>query len=344
MTWRHLILSYIILGYLPLCLHANSKDVANQTTIFQKITAYEKLVLITDLDSLVANKRSNKYQAARFLLTGKNQTKLEMDITVRVRGKFRRRTCALPPVKLNFAKSDLKALGLVKNYDKLKLVTHCQQEKNYDQHLVKEYWAYKMYNSVTDASYRAKLLKVKYIHETDPTRTIDSYAIILENPKELAERLGGELVPQSYGMTVDRITATSYDQTVFFNYMIGNTDWALHVQRNLTLVQLDGDQKYTVIPYDFDQSKLVNAPYLAKHPSIKKMKPDNRHAMGELSSDQALNELTALFKQKKGDFKSYKDCKYLKRKTKGEIASFLYSFYLDLGDKSGMQSEFLAAN
>ena len=315
----------------------------NNTTIFQKMHDFEEMVLTTNLDSLVQNKRKGTYQPANLVLKGDNQEDLVMNISIRARGKFRRRTCSLPPIKLNFAKSDLKEMGLVKNYDKLKLVTHCEMEKNYEQHLLKEYWAYKMYNTITEESYRVKLFKITYIHEADPTRTIQNYAIVLENTQELAERLGGVVIPKSYGITPDKTTTTSFDQTIFFNYMIGNTDWALNVQRNLTLIQKDGEQKYTVIPYDFDQSKLVNAPYMATSPAIKEITEDNRHAMESVSSEEALQSLIALFKQQKSDLKSFRKCPNLKKKVKGEITSYLYTFFLDLGDKRGMRSEFLAA-
>ena len=335
-------LPILILGSI-FSLHAATSSTEDLSTIFQKLNGYEEMILTTNLDSLVLNKKKGVYQTAKLVVKGKNQDQLEMEISIKARGKFRRRTCGLPPIKFNFAKSDLKAMGIVKNYDKLKLVTHCENEKDYEQHVLKEYWAYKMFNTITEDSYRVKLFKITYIHEAAPNRTIQSYAILLENSQELAERLGGDIVPQTYGITPDQTTTTSFDQTIFFNYMIGNTDWALNVQRNLTLIQKDGEQKYTVIPYDFDQSKLVDAPYLTKSPLIKEMKEDNRHAIERLSSEEALQVLTALFKEHKTQFKTYKKCPYLKKKIKGEITSYLYSFFLDLGDKRGLRSELLAA-
>lgn len=330
------------LNWLLLLLFSSLANNVTATTIFQTIQGYDELILTTNLDSLVINKRKENYQAAQLLLKSGSQPDLMMNISIRARGKFRRRTCGFPPIKLNFAKSDLKQMGLIKNYDKLKLVTHCQDKKDYEQHLLKEYWAYRMYNIVTDDSYRVKLLKVKYIHDTDANRILESYAIILENTAELAVRLGGTLVTQKYGMATAKVKETSYNRTIFFNYMIGNTDWDLKVQRNLTLVQKDGETTYTIIPYDFDQSKLVNAPYLAKHSSIKEHKLDNRYAMGLISSDTALKELRTEFKACKSSFKIYKTCPHLKRKVKNEITSYLHSFYLDLGDKAGLRAAFLA--
>lgn len=338
MTSRHLIFTSLF------CLSIISSITAStDNTIFQKLQSYEEITLTTNLDSLVINKRTGRYQPAKITLKGANQADLNMNIDIRARGKFRRRTCELPPIKLNFAKSDLKAMGLIKNYDKLKLVTQCELEKNYEQHLLKEYWAYKMYNEVTENSYRVKLFKIKYIDDQNPTKIIESYALILENSKELAERLGGELVPQTYGMNPNQVDANSYDQTIFFNYMIGNTDWDLTVQRNLTIVQKEGANSYTVIPYDFDQSKLVNAPYLAKHPSIKVVRADNRHPMGAISSNESLKQLISDFKENKVNFKGYKNCPHLKKKKKGEITGYLYSFYLELRDKAGLRAQFLAA-
>ena len=44
-----------------------------------------------------------------------------------------------------------------------------------------------------------------------------------------------------------------------FQFGIGNTDYSLRIQHNQRLYYIDG--KYFSIPYDFDMSGLVNAPY-----------------------------------------------------------------------------------
>jgi hypothetical protein len=43
--------------------------------------------------------------------------------------------------------------------------------------------------------------------------------------------------------------------------MIGNTDWDLHTTRNLRILKHPDHAKLLAIPYDFDFSGFVNAPY-----------------------------------------------------------------------------------
>ena len=48
-----------------------------------------------------------------------------LDVSIRTRGNFRRVNCALPPLQLNFKKSQVKGTEF-KKQDKLKLVAPCQ--------------------------------------------------------------------------------------------------------------------------------------------------------------------------------------------------------------------------
>lgn len=309
-------------------------------TIFQDIKEKEKLVLETDLDSLFLNKKTENYQAATLRYIATNQEIVQLSIKVKPRGKSRRRLCELPPLKLNFKKGDLENRGLFKSYDKLKLVTHCQLDGDMNPLILKEYWTYKLYNEVTPHSYQVKLVEVIYKDSKNPDRTFESYAILLENTKEMAHRIGGINIEQ-FGTTTDQLTAASNSNLLVFNYMIGNTDWALHVQRNVKLIRLGIAQELTAIPFDFDQAKFVDAPYIKINNNILKPNAENRHLMGTVRDQGALEETIEKFKSlRKTGFKAYMDCIYLKRKQKAKMSIYLNTFFSTLKNEKSIKAVF----
>lgn len=312
------------------------------TTIFQVIQGYEKIAITTDLDSLILNKRKEVDQAAFLQLTGAGQPTIQFDIKVQARGKYRRKVCDFPPVRLNFSKKDLRKQGWYGKYDKLKLVTPCLENKASEQALLKEYWTYRMYNQLTENSFQVHLLEVVYVHEKDPTRTIKSKAFIIENTKEMAHRLGGRLV-DALGVQPTQLTNQSYHHALLFNYMVGNTDWRLHVQKNLKLVQREDQTLLTLVPYDFDYAKLVDAPYMHLEAYKGVVDLENRHAKGYFANEEALQQVATQFKalQKTG-FQAYKDCDHLKKKEKAKMTLFIKSFYKTLKDEMQLKETFLA--
>ena len=106
-------------------------------------------------------KRNTEKHPAVFSFTDQSGAVQTWNIKVNLRGKFRRTRCEnLAPLKLNFKKSELKAAGLAK-FDDMKLVTHCMSSKSDAKALLqKEYLAYRLYNELTENSYRVQLLKI----------------------------------------------------------------------------------------------------------------------------------------------------------------------------------------
>ena len=205
-------------------------------TLFQSIQQYERIEIVVNFDSLMAGRRKDTEQVAHITLKRQGQPNLELATKVRPRGKFRRATCDFPPLRLNFEKESLKAMNLYEEYDKLKLVTHCDAKGVAAKFLLKEYWTYKLFNEVTDSSFRVHLLAVTFVDAADSANKIESYAFVIENSDEMAHRLNGELV-EGVGISTDAVAPNSYHDALVFNYMIGNSDWRINLQKNLKLVK-----------------------------------------------------------------------------------------------------------
>ena len=311
-------------------------------TIFQRIQQYDKLSLTFNFDSLLINKKKDLQHPATMVLKGKDQTELVIHTKIKPRGKFRRMRCDFPPIRLNFKKSALKALNLYGKYDKLKMVTHCKNQKSNDIAILKEYWTYKMFNEVSDSSFRVHLLEITYIDETDTTNQIENHAIIIENADEMAHRLNGELV-EGRGIQPTDLAPIPYQNVLLFNYMIGNTDWELKNQKNLKLVKHKNSKLYTVIPYDFGFAKIVSTSYLRMDKTVPNVDNNNRAAMGVFNDLKSLERgITKFQNLKETGFTCFNKCKYLGKKDKTEMAYFMKSFFKKTKKKQALVDIFLA--
>jgi hypothetical protein len=179
----------------------------------------------------------------------------EMDVAVR--GRYRRRTCALPPLKLQFDKDLLRLAGLNTHND-YKLVTHCTADEAGQEALLREQLAYELYRTLRpEASYRTQLLTVTYVDTANDT-SFRSYAILIEDTDELKGRLAADNVSELYNLPLEHYA--NAEELTLFQYMIGNADYSTRMVRNLKLLR-DATGKVTAIPYDFDFCGLVDAPY-----------------------------------------------------------------------------------
>jgi len=294
-------------------------------TLFQKIQQYEQIEIVVNFDSLMAGRRKNTEHPAQITLKRAGQPNLELATKVRPRGKFRRMRCDLPPIRLNFEKPVLKAMNLYQKYDKLKLVTHCNAKEGDAKYLLKEYWTYKLFNEVTDSSFRVHLLEITFIDEIDATRKIESYAFVIENSDEMAHRLNGEIV-EEIGTLPSAIAPSSYHDALLFNYMIGNSDWQIKLQKNLKLVKHNNSDLYTIVPYDFDFAVLVNPPYMRVDGAKSRLDLHNRATTStdEVNLNKCLNKFKRL---RKTGFTCFSKCDKLAAKEKTEMAAYIKSFY-----------------
>jgi hypothetical protein len=221
-----------------------------------------KLQIESNFSELINNRNQKMKQEA--LLTLKNGSGVSMDYSIQIslRGKTRREVCAFPPLKLKLDETLLKAQGLNEDFDKYKLVTHCMEDS---ESVLKEYLAYQLYNQLTDYSFRVRLVELTYIDCSGGMEITEQYGILIENYKEMAERLDAQKMPDQLPKNI-RIPTEDYQRLALFQYMIGNTDWNLHKQHNIKWLRTK--DAAIPVPYDFDYSGLVNASYAKPHPSL----------------------------------------------------------------------------
>ena len=241
-------------------------DERNWPSIFDRLSADAELLdveLTVDLDDLAANRNVDDYREGLFQWGEGAENALP--VRVKPRGKYRRKVCDFPPLKLQFPKKELRKRHLNKHND-LKLVTHCMDARSSRHTVLREYLAYELYRELTDAAFRVQLVKITYRDAHNPRRTLKRYGILIEDTDEMAERLGGKTVKKIDCRPEETVRAQEDLMTVFQS-MIGNHDYDFVTGRNLKLVEVAGKRHLVPVPYDFDFSGLVNAPYAITDPN-----------------------------------------------------------------------------
>jgi len=196
-----------------------------------------------------------------------------------VRGGWRSLSanCQVPLLFLRFQEEESRGTPF-EGQTSLPLTTHCGRSGiidelessspylNYEQYLLKEYLAYRMYDEISDLSLRVRLVNILYEDPDKPGKGRRNFAFFTEHFESLAARSGTELLARDR-FDYQRLDLHQADVVALFQFMIGNTDWSIARQRNIILLQGAGGVQLPV-PYDFDMSGLVNAPYAGPPPSL----------------------------------------------------------------------------
>ncbi len=335
-------------GFLVLLTGLNTRNVYGQDTlaawdIFVSDSVLE-LVLYVDLDSLLSDvgKDPSYHSAILVYNDPRDHSLAEMDISIRTRGKFRKKpkNCDFPPLKIKFSKHDRQG-SIFEDYKNLKLVTHCQSEPDeFEQYLLQEYLIYRAYNIFTDFSFRVRLARITYADLPSGLDSMTRFAFLLENPGDMAKRNHGELL-ELETVSSDKLDRRQLTLMSVFNYMIHNTDFSIPIVHNIELVSLDHFKPPLPVPYDFDWSGIINVPYDSPYAASKTRYTD-RHYKGpcikrkefELVFSEMLSKRDRLYRL-------YNDFPYIDQDLKSRSIQELNMFFIIIGSRELIRQEFL---
>ena len=332
------IYSLLLLGMLPGLLLANpsnpqEEDPYKGNTIFQSLkrTNALEITIETDLTELLENRFRDEYQKAAVNYTNAEGEDIQYDLKLRPRGKFRRRVCDFPPVKLKFPKKQLLSEGYSEHND-LKLVTHCLEDKfEGNENVMKEYLAYLLFNELSPNSFQVQVVKITYIDTSKKYGKIKRLGFLIEDTDEMAERLNGDEC-DCIGANINSIVDKDENLMSIFQYMIGNEDWNTKMARNLKMVKRN-DGSIIPVPYDFDFSGLVDASYALPNADYNLVSVKDRIFMGQEVDSGTLGSNIFLIKNKKKElYKVVEKFKYLSLDGKAEILTYLDTFYKNIND------------
>jgi len=275
------------------------------------------------------------YHVASIRYTDRNGNEVILPVRLKVRGNFRRDpdNCSFPPLLVNFKKQDVKGT-LFNEQNKIKLVTPCQDQK----YVWREYMIYKLYNMVTEYSFRVRMMKVDYFDSTSNQSYFTRYSFFLEDNDLMAQRNHMVVTDKFYNpYQLNRDEIVKLD---LFEFMIGNSDWWITSHKNINLITLDSTSKPIAVPYDFDMSGFVEASY-SRPPGVPvEFVKDPQVYKGICMTDEEERRMLQYFKDKKEPFRDrIKNDPIYPRSLKSHSLHYLNRFYYIINKPGMVRSE-----
>ncbi|MDT8401261.1 MAG: hypothetical protein RQ743_06175 [Bacteroidales bacterium] len=248
-------------------------------------------------------------------------------IKVSARGNFRRRTCDFPPVMLNMKNIETGYSDLDK-LDRVKLVSHCKEGEEYQNYVLREYLAYKLYNLVTDYSFRVRLLNISYYDIKSDALYAKKTGFILEPVDFLGKRFGvGEI--EDIEIRTKNVENDILLKLSVFEYLIANSDWAVPLIHNLKVFGNEESMENLIaVPYDFDYSGWVNAHYSTARTDLGLKKITDRAFFGPCRSREEYRAVLDHYLGLEDNIiDTIKEFEYLKGRERNDLIRFVNSFY-----------------
>lgn len=290
------------------------------------------LTIETDLKRFVKKKYKEEFQTAWLSYSTVEGDTIRRKVRIRARGNIRKKVCFYPPFKIKFPKKELRSEGLAPKYNDIKVVTGCQNSTLSDQYVLKEYLAYQLYQELSEKSLRTQLAEIQYIDSRKKKKSFKTFAILIEEEDQLAERLGGRVTKPSR-ISSNHILESVLDEVSLFQYMIGNPDYAIQLRHNIQLIVTPESMKPFPIPYDFDYSGLVNTHYAIPSDRLGIESVTERYFLGRCRSEGTYEAIAEKFIAKKEALLSIaENLPYLENKERKWVLNYLEDFFKILED------------
>jgi hypothetical protein len=326
--------------YITAIAFANAQQVVDKGKFFKDTSTVNAALTLNIRQVLNKSDKIGYIFPATFACKLSDSLNINDKISVEVRGHFRRGYCYLPPIKLIFKNNKNAAFYHLKS---LKLVNTCKPSWQDDQNLLKEFLIYKIYNLVTDKSFRVRLLNLSYKDSSGKRKTITEHAFLIEDIREVAKRNNCD------DWTGKKIAAAATNRQqmtlmAIFEYMIGNTDWAVMAGHNIKLIHTKSDStsRPFAVPYDFDYSGFVNAYYAIPDERLGIESVRERLYRGLPRAPEELKQAFNIFNSQKANIYSLIDnFSLLTPGSKKEMKNYLDSFYKTINNPADVKEIFV---
>lgn len=261
--------------------------------VYEDFFHLEEIVNLTmefNIKEFKKARRKKDYHPAEMTNHVNNSFQVNHRVRVRARGEYRRDNCTMPPYWINVRYSGIEAEDF-RDFRKMKMVTRCKESGVYADYVLKEYLAYKIYNIITDYSFKVRLVRVKYIDTGKKNQVTENWAFLIEPEELLAKRLNAKLIP-SDKLSMRTVNPEIMDLMALFQFMIGHLDFSITGRHNLKIAALKdpGPVGFLPIPYDFDYAGLVDTHYATPGENLGIMSVKERYFRGMCRSKEVHEE------------------------------------------------------
>lgn len=218
------------------------------------------------INTIVRNAVRSTDPSPATLTVGEQRFNIELS----ARGLTRRTGgyCSFPPLRINFENNTLRGT-IFQGQNHLKLVTRCRTGG--ENLVVLEYLAYRIYNELTPQGFLVRPVRVTY-HDSEGRRRDEvQFGFLIEDVDDLAQRNHLAALDVRNGtVPATQLDPRAATRVGLFQYMISNLDWDMvsgpageDCCHNGKLLAASEAARANVVPvpYDFDYSGFVNAPY-----------------------------------------------------------------------------------
>lgn len=297
------------------------------------------MTLKTDLKSLAKEKEDKVFQPGTVSIKFLGEKEISQNVKISARGHFRRNYCKIPPMKIDFRTPN----SPLQNLGRLKLVISCGRNSGNEELLFREYLCYKIYNLLEDKSFRVRLLNVTYEDESGKNKPLTQHAFLIEDDAEMARRNDCKKKKNDIAYFDESTNRELMNKVAMFEYFIANTDWSVR-GHNIELIfkRKDDAALPFAVPYDFDFSGFVDAPYSATSPVIGDQPVTERIYRGYPRTMEELNKTIQLFKDKKeAIYQLINSFTLLDESVRKKLIDYSDEFYKTISDPDQVQKVFI---
>jgi hypothetical protein len=269
-----------------------------------------------------------------------------LPVSLSVRGITRRtkEICTFPPLRVEFTEKPGPS-SIFKGQKHLKLVTHCQRMADYQQYLLLEFTAYRLYRALTPDSFNVRLAKIDYTSKDGHALTT-RLGFFIEDIDDVAKRNGQERLRGVRRISASQLDAAAAARYAVFEYMISNLDWAMtagptgtdccHNARLLGNTGATGESTSLIpVPYDFDYAGLVNAPYAVPPEGIHVANVKVRRYRGFCAHNEEAKAFLAQISTRRDSLMAIlNETPQLDDKTRRSAGGYLGEFFEEAGSPS----------
>ena len=308
------------------------------------------VVLTGPFKSLYKNRKKDirPYSEGRFAFLDAQGEKITIPVNIKTRGNFRRVNCTNPPLRLNFKKKGNDGT-LMAGQDKLKLVAPCKRSGRYEELIALEYLAYQIFERVSEYHFKTRQLDIGYVDSTKQGRPWQTQAFLIEDINVAAAR-GNQIQKVVKEASRRKLDHGQTALVELFQFFLGNTDYSTlrgppgdDCCHNMRVVGEEGSDILYPIPYDFDASGFVDAPYSSPAQAYPIKKTTQRYFTGWCKEERFYAQAIAVFSAARSDIKNVVvDAALLSDKTLKKTLKFIDDFYSVIGDDQRVQEQIIA--
>ena len=292
-----------------------------------------QIVIEAPISELTRRNTENNEVAGVLRYRNALNTEVELSVTLRPRGKSRLQYCDFPPLRLNLKRKQVPGT-LFAEQNKLKLVTHCKRGAKHAAWVRQEYLIYRMYNILTEQSLRVRWLDIDYRDSAAGDKATAAVGFLLESAGNLAGRLSMQPLKQQE-IDLEQLDTSQAALVSLFQFMIGNTDWSILsgaegsncCHNGEPLVAYGTTDGTIVVPYDFDQSGLIDTDYAIPSPSLRIDSVRQRRFRGFCMHNDQLPTTIAHFNAHRAAIDEVIDSSELARGTRNKMGRYVNGFY-----------------